>query len=98
MIVDEDRKFGLGSDHNVLLLIVNVNHPNSIQKQSNNRAIHWDIKKDTDFIDYQDQLHVNFDEWDANSFDSADSLWDSWKSIVIAAATEGFGMKEMNGK
>lgn len=97
-IVDEDRHMGLGSDHNVLLLKMSCNRIKQGERNSGRiKKYIWDIKKDQDFTPFQDQLNVQFRDWDANSFDDANCLWDSWKEKLIAAACEGLGVREIKG-
>ncbi|XP_072025055.1 uncharacterized protein [Amphiura filiformis] len=98
-VVDEDRKYGLGSDHNVLLLTLHNNSAFNKRENGNNsiKRWYWDIK-DKDFSNFQNQVHSNFDDWQANSFDNPDTLWDSWKKRVIAAASDGLGVKEVKSK
>jgi len=97
MIVDEDRIYGLGSDHNVLLLTLNIEKGNDNKCKNNTKTI-WNIQKDTDFTVYQNNLRLNFNEWDIDSFVDPDVIWESWKSKVLAAASEGLGTKKIKGK
>lgn len=98
-IVDDDRKYGLGSDHNVLLLKLNVKNKESKNIQNKGRKkITWDIKNDQDFSAYKDNLQIKFSNWDATSFVDPDVMWDSWKNNVLAAATDGLGIKEVKTK
>jgi exonuclease III len=99
LLVDEDRHYGLGSDHNVLLLTLNNKSAlnKTKTKTNSNKKIVWDIK-DKDFTAYQNQVGIHFIDWDTNSFDNPDSLWDSWKHKVISAASKGLGVKEVKSK
>lgn len=99
LVIDEERKYGLGSDHNVLLLTLNVKKCiDNCNKSKNTKKIIWNIDKDTDYSTYQNNLQINFNDWDINSFVEPDTIWDSWKNKVMAAALEGLGTKEIKGK
>lgn len=97
-IVDEDRDFGLASDHNVLLLKLKLSFKNRKNNIDKCNKIIWDIKKDQDFTRYQNQLKCKFQNWDAKSFDDPNCLYNSWKDNVLEAAKEGLGVKQIKGK
>ena len=99
MMVDEDRNLNLGSDHNMIIL--NMVFNNKFVKRNvrnDNDRIIWDLKPDYDFGKYQEGIKSTFNNWDANSFDNANGLWDSWKSKLIEVATETIGVKTVKGK
>ena len=99
IIVDEERKYGLGSDHNVLLLSLKVvKCEDKGDRSHNTEKVLWNIKSDKDFSAYQSQLQINFANWSTQSFEDPDSIWESWKRIVLAAAIEGLGKKEVKNK
>ena len=98
LLVDEGRKYGLGSDHNVLLLTLDAKKFSDIDKCNNSKKVIWNIQKDQDYSNYQNNLRINFSKWDVNTFADSDELWDSWKDIVMSAAIEGLGTKEIKGK
>ena len=97
MLVDEERTYGLGSDHNVLLLTLKVKRYHSNNKDTKSKRIIWDINHDTNYTDYQTNLNFDFNNWDIDSFVDPDSLWNSWKDKLLSSAHEGLGTKEIKG-
>ena len=98
-IVDDERQFHLGSDHNVLLLNCKIKPSNS--KRNTKRDVHtkhviWDIKPDQDWSHFKNDISVQFKDWKPNNYNNVDTLWDSWKSKIITTATNSIGTKEIN--
>ncbi|XP_072025104.1 uncharacterized protein [Amphiura filiformis] len=96
MIVDEDREFHLGSDHNVLLLNLNSSFGKTNKKSSRGPTV-WDITKDQDWTNYQNEIENQFIDWDANSFEDPNTLWNSWKTKILLAANQTIGTRECKG-
>ena len=98
MTVDEEGNFHFGSDHNVLIL--NVKPDKLVQvptlNSTNSKGIVWKIGRNQDWYCYQNELSNEFSEWNAESFHDANSLWTSWKSKLINAATNTIGVKKGN--
>jgi hypothetical protein len=79
-------------------LTLNAQKTKGCNKTTYTKKIIWDIHKDTDYTDYQNNLKSDFSNWDIDSFNDPDTMWDSWKTKVLAAATDGLGTKEFKGK
>ena len=99
-IIDEDRNFGTGSDHNSLLLELKIEHDKSLNENRKNitKDNLWNIRTFHDYSAYQQKLENGFANWDIDKFDDVDKLWDSWKTIVVSAAKEGIGTKTIKKK
>ena len=103
MVVDEDRNFHLGSDHNVIISHFNFKR-NSNDNNCNNHGndddnrIFWNIENVQDWSIYQDEISSRFDNWDPNQYDNANSMWDSWKDNLLSIANEIIGCKEASQK
>jgi hypothetical protein len=97
MIVDEDRKFNIGRDYNMLFLNMTL-CINPIKEKEINRKLIWDIKKNHDFTDYRNEIKVQFNNWSVNSFDEPDSMWSDWKTKLLFAANKTIGVKRSNCK
>ena len=63
---------------------------------TNSKGILWKIGRNQDWYYYQNELSNEFSEWNAESFHDANSLWTSWKSKLINAATNTIGVKKGN--
>ena len=92
---------------NMLIFVSGCNTPLKLKIAScenndighnNTEKMLWNIENDQDFSAYQSQLQINFANWSTQSFEDPDSVWESWKSIVLAAAIEGLGTKEVKNK
>lgn len=100
MIVDEDRNFNIGSDHNMLFINItlDINPVKHVTRQVDNNRLTWNIKKDHDYSDYKNEINIQFKEWNADSFQDTNSLWSSWKAKLLLAANNSIGVKTHNGK
>lgn len=99
MLVDEERVYHTGSDHNVLILNLK---PDVTCHEDNNPHLNrkhfvWDIKHDQDWSVYQEGISNEFCEWDSNSFEDTNSIWESWKSKILKIANNCIGLKEIKG-
>ena len=96
MIVDEERNFHLGSDHNVLFLHLKLNPTNGYDTNVDlsPECRPWNISYNQDFSAYEDSISSQFNQWDAVNFNDADSLWNSWKNTLISIALDIVGCKD----
>ena len=99
MVVDEKGNYHMGSDHNVLILNVKGD-TNTTTKETNtfpknHKRIVWDINRNQNWSNYQQEINNQFSDWDNHKFHDANALWDSWKSKLIIAATSTIGVKEL---
>ena len=94
MIVDEERNFHLGSDHNVLFLHLKFNPCVRPKSDVGRGCKTWDISHDQDWSLYQKSISDNFDQWDATNFNDVNTLWNSWKETLISIALDNIGCKQ----
>jgi len=100
MIVDDERNFHLGSDHNVLFLRLKFNPCEDTNPDVGLGCKTWNISHDQDWSAYHKSISEQFDQWDAANFNDANSLWYSWKQKLISIALDTIGYKKpgKNGK
>ena len=101
MIVDEDRMFHLGSDHNMLITSINFNsaklRSNDHKKSTDQTPCHWNISKDHNWSPYQSALEKGFRNWNPADFQDVNLLWNNWKSNLISIASDVIGSLEFIG-
>lgn len=97
MLIDEDRKHNVCSDHNMIMLNFFF-VDKCINRRDKDSKLMWNIKKNHDYTNFQNYNKYKFHNWDVNAFDNPDSLWSSWKNKLIDSAKEIIGVKSHKGK
>jgi hypothetical protein len=94
MIVDEDRNFHIGSDHNILMLYLKFKP--SKHSYNKPKVMHktWNISHDQDWSAFQNSIRDQFNNWDVNEFNDPDLLWSSWKNTIVSIANVNIGYKK----
>ena len=97
MIVDDDRIFNIGSDHNILFLKFKMS--NSIPRCNSTQAksVYWDIKPNHDYTSFQNCNEKVFQDFDIDETLDANLVWLNWKNRLLHAANESIGVKTYRG-
>ncbi|XP_071960018.1 uncharacterized protein [Antedon mediterranea] len=96
-MIDDQCNFHIGSDHNMIIIDMNVesfNNNNTIPETFKQR---WDIKYNHDWTTFQEDLESKFTNWDPAHL-NANEAWESWKRLVVSAAEETIGYKKQSRK
>ena len=97
MIVDDDRIFNIGTDHNILFLKFKMS--NSIPRCNSTQAkrVYWDIKPNHHYISFQNYNEKVFQDFDIDETLDANLVWLDWKNRLLQAANESIGVKTYKG-
>lgn len=96
MLIDDERVYNLGSDHNLLFLNFELKYKLNKQKLSNNKLC-WDIKPNHDFTAFKEKTKDVFQDFVINDDDNSDTIWYNWKERLLRAAKDSIGVKTYNG-
>ena len=58
----------------------------------------WNISPDQNWSDFQNEISHKFAVWDHEQIKDIDSLWMSWKNIVVDAASTTIGLRKVKSQ
>ena len=100
LTIDEEHKYSVGSDHNVLILditsdikdqVMNTDHVNEEVKR-------WNINEDTDWVAFQTDIKEHLDYWDCRQYTNIDDMWLDLKDKLIKVGGKSVGCKTYPNK
>lgn len=99
MIVDEERNFHLGSDHNVLVTYLKFKSNGNVFKNHDVKNRVWNITGDQDWSAYKNSISDHFDDWEVylagNPLSDVNTLWENWKEKLLSVANNVIGCKDI---
>jgi hypothetical protein len=98
-LIDDDGRYHLGSDHNMIVTDLKSNCNLNKKNESKNASddVYWNIQPNQDWGPFRELLNSKLKNWNPNNL-SANEAWDEWKHCVISTAKESIGCKHKNNK
>lgn len=98
MVVDEDHKYSIGSDHNFIVINVMFTPVEKSNEPDMPKVQKWNITDSTDWSKFEVAARDNFHDWNKDSFSNIDDMWLNFKSRVNSAGAEAIGFKTYKNK
>ena len=95
-IIYEFGMFHLGSDHNMLILELNIISNKDNYKSVKTNKLYWDISKDQNWEPFKETIKQHLEDWDPQQLNENEA-WNEWKLKVISAAKDTIGYKTNHG-
>ncbi len=101
MIVDEEKLFSMGSDHN--FLVINLNLPSTSIHQPSNQPCEpeirkWNITEKSDWKHFECVSKELFKDWNSASLTDINEIWKMFKERLLTAGEKCIGYKHYKNK